>query len=527
MDTGVREKGGVNARSLVVGICMLGMATRLSRLLFIDLDLPSGLGGLFLEFALQITHHSFRLPLAIPFYSEGGIPFAYPPLPFYLEAFLVGPMRVHEFVAANVLPPILSAISVPLFYVAVRRVSLSGAQRVVALLVYALMPSAFMEQVDSAGLSEACGTIMILLLLLAGVGRREQRAQLQVRRALVWATMWALCVVSSPGSAYASVFLIAALVVKELVTYWGDKRYLIHYISWLGVVTAFSLVLSAPYWLNVILHHRVAVFVEAFSAQQGGLIEVIAGTSSRILAFGVSGGSFGQITNALIFLGVIEAVCNRRWWLILWFLTFLAVPREGRWLVAIPGSILAAYGIGLLFGVLGRCWGKPGRLLAFGLVAAVLLTNGLSAVLLSLSRYDKAAWSQAVAAMEWIRDNTAPDSRLLVLENRLGIGEWAPHLTRRTVLNTWWGLEWKPEEQRAVEELDAALESCRDWDCFCRHVMQATGYSRFLVLADRPFLLAALDSQSRYFVGLWKSEQYLIGHVECFDGLAPKKWTPR
>lgn len=58
-------------------IIVLGSALGVMHLAFVDPPLPNGLGRLFAEFSRQIVLEAYPLPSWIPFYAEGGIPFAY------------------------------------------------------------------------------------------------------------------------------------------------------------------------------------------------------------------------------------------------------------------------------------------------------------------------------------------------------------------------------------------------------------------------------------------------------------------
>jgi len=49
---------------------------------------PAFGAGLFLQIATEIARHNYHLPATIPYYTASGIPFAYPPLGFYLVAVL-------------------------------------------------------------------------------------------------------------------------------------------------------------------------------------------------------------------------------------------------------------------------------------------------------------------------------------------------------------------------------------------------------------------------------------------------------
>src|SRR4030095_15440901 len=107
----------MNKRSPVIAalILLTGVVIRCTHLFLIDLvHEPFRLGGLFVAFADEIAARNFRLPINIPYYSAGGIPFAYPPLGFYFEAILLKLFPKQIFAIANLLPPFVSILALGL-----------------------------------------------------------------------------------------------------------------------------------------------------------------------------------------------------------------------------------------------------------------------------------------------------------------------------------------------------------------------------------------------------------------------------
>lgn len=66
-------------------IFTIGILLRVVHLFYLPRGIPFDRGGLYYEFALQISQANFHFPVTIPFYTNGGLPFAYPPLVFLLK----------------------------------------------------------------------------------------------------------------------------------------------------------------------------------------------------------------------------------------------------------------------------------------------------------------------------------------------------------------------------------------------------------------------------------------------------------
>ena len=68
---------------------LIGIAFRTYHLFIIGFKVPFDLGGLFYQMSIEIIKNGFLLPVSIPYYYPGGLPFAYPPLPFYIQAIVI------------------------------------------------------------------------------------------------------------------------------------------------------------------------------------------------------------------------------------------------------------------------------------------------------------------------------------------------------------------------------------------------------------------------------------------------------
>ena len=59
-------------------VIIIGVVLRTYHLLLVGFNKPWGAGGLYLEFARQIFQNHYYLPVTIPHYTYGGLPFAFP-----------------------------------------------------------------------------------------------------------------------------------------------------------------------------------------------------------------------------------------------------------------------------------------------------------------------------------------------------------------------------------------------------------------------------------------------------------------
>ena len=504
-------------RHLVIGIMLLGAAVRLGHLLVIDLHLPFHLGGLFAEFAAQIAAHRYALPTTIPFYTPGGIPFAYPPLPFYLEALLIDGLALPKFAVVNALPPLLSTLTLPAFHRLTGELGFNSAARLAALLVYAILPGAFLEHLEAAGLAEALGSLAIIVLA-AGLARacREDSWRSHALAGLGLA----LGVLASPGSAYASGLMILIAAGARLARTARDR--LAVALGGLALVLAVGAVVASPYWLAVISRHGVQVFWEPWAARHHAYW---AETIWYAGGFRVSGipSLYRLPWDGLLLAGLCYGLVRRRWALAAWLLAFLAVPQERGWITPIPAALLAGLALADLVG--RRRNPSPGagrRRRAIVLAGLAVLGGGYALAADILTIQGKLADANGIltaddmAAMEWARQTTPPDAAFVVLPFKAAIAEWTPHLARRTVLNMRYGAEWQPAENDRIEALNAALGQCEDLDCW-RRSLRAFGYpgERVYLLLDRahvPWLNPATSAEGG-FEWLYENGKDFIGRL--------------
>lgn len=473
---------------------------------------PHGLGGLFLAFADAISGSRYRLPVGVPYYSEGGLPFAYPPAAFYAIAIITDVFKVPTIVGEAALVVIASALSLLVFFAFARRMRLSESALMGACTVLALMPAAYVEQFEIAGLAEAVGSVAIIVFALSLLIAYERST---ARDYVLAGIAWAFCVLSSPGSAYGSVvtalIYAVALLRKDPAQHSVSRN--LQMLVLMGLVGA---TVSAPYWLTVAAHHGIGIFTRSFGAQHGNPAELFLAALTVVLRFSVAGGPLGFVTDVLILGGLMWAFSQRRWWLIAWCLGLLLIPREGRWLVTIPAAILGGIGLTEALIALGAAHGKAGRLVGFAVVATSLTLNTLGAVMSREASYDSELWTQAEEAMDWVKGNTSANTTFIVLGDQY-IREWVPYVAERTVLNVWWGQEWEPEEQRVVGQLNEALAACYSWECVCSNVDQFLGHSEFMVFLEAgafPYLEPTATDDVR-FSRSWRNEAFVVGSLTC------------
>lgn len=442
---------------LATVIILIGAVVRLTHLPFSISDTRSG--GLFLAFAREIADNSYLIPANIPNYTDGGLPFAYPPLSFYLEAMLAYGAGIPEHVVVNALPPALAVVSLPSFHVLTGAMRLPSDARLLSLFVFAVSWAAFEHQVESGGLAEAAGTLTLIWLAIAFVWLKEAPNTIGRWHILTGLTL-GMCVMASPGSAYASI-LIAAIFSTYHLAVTRDFRAVIG-------VAAVCLLVSIPYWVPVLLHHGPGVITTSLGGQHGD--SWLLGSLMRLLSFPVLWSAPQAFAAKIaVVAGMGHEALKRRWWIFIWLVICLLIPREGEWLASIPGSILA--GIGVVW--LVRLWfdhllsaGRPLMAIAPAVLAlGSLLVLGVSAAGYKVHQEATSGSRTPEGFREALEASTTllpADAKVLTLVDS---EDWSPLWIQRTVLNMPYGAEWQPAELATIEAFQTDASGCESLEC--------------------------------------------------------------
>jgi hypothetical protein len=482
-----------------------GAILRVAHLFFIPFDSPFHLGGLFYEFSRQIIQNHFALPETIPYYSLGGIPFAYPPLGFYFQAIVMKLFDPPLFMTVNLLPPLIAMFSLPAFYWMIKAQTDDDRLRTAALFAFALMPSAFVNQIEGAGLSEACGTLVVLLYL-GWLFRLEKDPR---PAPALWAGLFlGLSVLSSPGSAYGGVIISVLFFIKFLGR--DLKRRSFKSSAWLLLTGLTGLLVSAPYWLTIIQHHEFGVFTTTFLTQHDAsallnqIRYMITFKPADMITFVGDEGIYGFLLDWLVFAGLIWAVLNKQVFQVVLFFAIWLIPREVT-LVAIPAAWLAASGIvQLVWPLLQKAFLASGANkrppLAPGLLVLVLVllivAGAVNALHDLLNQPELMISAAATETLRQERQMIPTDAHVLIAGNA-ALREWAPALLEREVLNCEFGLEWQPDELKQVYLINDALYA-NDLAAVMAVVRDYSGETRLWLVGnpDQVAKLAAVASPS-------------------------------
>ncbi|PSP82787.1 hypothetical protein BRC96_11340 [Halobacteriales archaeon QS_6_64_34] len=439
---------------------------------------PALLGGLFLEMATTVAE-SGTLPTTIHGFTTEGVPFAYPPLGFYVMAvFLklgVDGVQLLRFGA-----PIVLLCIVALIYHLTVVLTDSPETGLVAGTITGTHVSLNTYLVGASGFVRGLG---FLFMLVAMFGAYQYYAADGGRRALAVALAgWALVVMTHPVHAVAA----GAGVAAAWLVWDRSPRGLA---AGAGIAIG-GLVIASPWWLTVVSNHGPGTFF-AGAGSHGSVNSSLSDLGEFV---GWFWGSSHVLNWPAVFalVGAAVLVARGEWEQPAWLAApvVLLVPPHGRLgilFVAPLGAVGFMLALSLLTDLdidrpdietdrfarlrpsgvdLPDPSGRQVVAIAFFLVlvgpfvgqnvAAASGTSPYSPLPVYVDAEDR-------SAMEWIESETAADARIAVVG---GSSEWVPYLANRTSVIVKYGTEWSGGDTfDRHESAQNQLTNC--WNASC------------------------------------------------------------
>ena len=199
--------------SVVILIFLVGLLVRIFPLIMMEFptEVPYNGGGLYYHFSETILENNFAYPRIIPYYTDNGIPFAYPPLLFYLIAIVAKFTPLSTFILHIYLPTFISVITVVAFYFLAKEIFQERKLILFSTLVYAMLPVAFSELIPGEGLCESFG---VSIFIIGMIFMHKMFSVDSLKYILITGFLFGIAVLGSPGGGYA--FAISLVVFSFL-----------------------------------------------------------------------------------------------------------------------------------------------------------------------------------------------------------------------------------------------------------------------------------------------------------------------
>lgn len=408
-------------------------------------------GGMFAVMVDDLKASHYLLP-AFTTYNHLNIPYAYPPLGFYLGRIAADLFGWSAVQVVRWLPAFFASLSIPAFYWLALRILKDKYYAATSTIFFALMPRALSWFVMGGGLTRSPGQFFMLLTLATVIRLYEENRRGDIFLAGIFG---GLAVLSHPEAAVHT--FVSAIFLWLILS--RKKTSFLNSIA-VGIIV---LIVTTPWWATVLSYHGIDPLING--AQTGQKFLAV----FHLVFFVFTEEPYATVIAVLGLIGIGSCLMRRNYLLPLWMvIPFFVEGRSAAGPAAIPLAMLAA--IGLVDVVLAamQVWarnariaeapeGSPGQndaeqpehipsaernifiyLLIYLLFSTYQFGSGLSAATL---------YPSDQAAMSWVRENTPDSARFLVLTGTMSVScdsvlEWFPALTGRQSIYTVQGTEW-------------------------------------------------------------------------------------
>ena len=452
---------------ILLAVVIFGIWVRFTPVL--QANFPINDGGMFYTMINDLHENNFVLP-KFTSYNLANIPYAYPPLGFYLSAVIKTVFGVNTIFILTYLPPVLSAVAIFAFFsLAHQLFSGSWQKAVMATTAFALIPRSYSWFIMGGGLTRSLGQIF-LLLMLTNLLRLYKNGEAKD----IWITgfLGGLVVLSHPE---ATVHAITAAIL-----FWAflshNRKSLLQSL----LVAALVLLVSSPWWGTVLWHHGLAPFISAIQTGGHSLTSV-----TGLLAFTFAEEQLATVVTVLGMIGMLFQLSQNNYFLSIWLLIhFITQPRSATAIAIYPLSLLSAIALtDVIFPALQKSLNeitgekKTPPLLSkrniLVTIACLIIYLTMASSLYSNNIMQFHLLPSDLEAMQWVKKNTHVDSNFLILSIEKGsmtqyAAEWFPSLSERRSQLTLQGREWTLGESfmSAMQSYEI-IQACIHQDLMC------------------------------------------------------------
>ncbi len=389
---------------------------------------PISDGGMFYTMILDLQKNGYAPPLFTS-YNQLNIPFAYPPLGFYIGAFLNDFFDIPVIEILRWLPGIVNAFTLPAFYFFAKAILKDKFQTALAVLVFAFIPHLTSWNGMGGGLTRSFGMFFMLLTLGYASRMFETGAKKFIPGAAVFGGLTVLSHTEAP--IYAIVIALALWLVKSR--------------QWKGLldgimVAAGVLLIGGGWYGMVFLRHGLSPFQSISQTGAHSFLSIF-----KILNIAaLTEEPYLGLLGALGTLGIASLILKKEYFIpLMMIVIFIVQPRSAHMAGNIPLAMAAGFfAAEILLPAVSRL-GE--RKTAFIFILAVYALGNSLFYATDLSK--RILQPSEQAAMLWVKENTPKESAFLVISGDPNafcdpITEWFPALAKRKSVTTIQGTEW-------------------------------------------------------------------------------------
>ena len=448
---------------------------------------PYGIAGLYTLMSDLASSHGYALPMRVPYYGPGGIPFVYPPLATYAHALVVHGLGVSNFFYLRFAPicfTVLCLVPLSLLFWELSR------SRLVSVLAAFFTITNFILlvwQIHADGTVRAFALLWTLIGLWLAVRAMRQPTVTTIGGAALalaatiashpmypvffFITLFAFTLAGGRREEFARRFAIAAAVVSGglllSAVWWAVmiNRYgistLLYPLRTHGGLLGGS-TLQHPWTFPFLIVARLGI-VDITLPRRGGAHVLALFLTHPLTAFPSLHLGLSPLPwwpeYALGLYGVWTLARAGQWFLPLWFvLTLLGMGEAGRF-IAIIVALLAAIVIrDALLWLAQHPRRGPAYGLGVALLGCALLSSLVGATKWTLDQKSGIS-TDDVRMGQWMQANSPSNSVFLPVTRLSDYEEWYPYLFHRTPDAAFWGAEWTSKFDHEIA-LTEAQDQC-------------------------------------------------------------------
>ncbi len=468
----MQKKTGLFASGVVLFATLIGGAIRIQAVLASPAPLNDG--GLFYALSMDLVKNNFALP-AVSSYNLAEIPFAYPPLAFYLTGILHALLGVSLFDLVRILPAVVSTLTIPAFYLMARELSRTRETAGYATLAFALLPRAFDWVIMGGGITRSFGLLFAILALWQAKRYFNQHLLKNLAGLIIFSI---LIVYAHPEAAVHT-------AIGGLLLYLFFDRSRKGFFSLLACA-AVILASTAPWWGLVLARHGLAPFEAARAAAGQDSYNPLVGLII-FFRFSFSDEPFLSLFAVLGLVGFFGLLFDKKAFFPAWiFGAHLIEPRGGTLYMMLPLACSAGYALDqMLLPVLGMKLSDGAlpkfktQITAYSFLAFILLYGIFSADYVAEKVRSTSLTTGDLETFRWVDEQIPAGSRFAILTGteplRDSTSEWFPALNRQISVATVFGYEWLNDGNfaRRVENYKS-LQACRSQEAACLEAWSKT-----------------------------------------------------
>ncbi len=420
-------------------------------------------GGMFYRMILELQYNGYA-KIDFTSYNHLQIPFAYPPLGFYLADWISDLLGAPVLEVVRWLPGVLNALTVPAFYLLAKDVLKDRFQAALSVLFFAFVPHLTSWNSMGGGLTRSLGLLFMLPTIGYALRLFETGERKHILGAALFGGLTALSHTEAPIYAAALSFyfwLMKSRSLKGLLN---------------GALTALGVLLVGGGWYAaVVARHGLAPFLSIARTGAHSALSVFKMLNVNFL----TEEPYLALLAALGVLGMGYLLTQRDYFLPLALVAvFVAQPRSAHVVGNIPLALAAGKFAAeiLLPAVSAANVGKKSAPL-FILLGIYAFANSLNYGM-TLAR--RVVPAPERAAMQWVKENAPASARFAVVSGDTNafcdpITEWFPALSERQNVTTIQGTEWLLGDQFGENMAQThRLQACIDEgvECFEREAAQ-------------------------------------------------------